>query len=225
MGRSAPPPAPSALLLEGACRLGVRLDGPAVERFSGYLQTLLEWSARVNLTALRGPEQIVRSGFLDSLTCLPLVPPGTARIVDIGSGAGFPAIPLAIAYNHATFTLIEATRRKVTFLRHVVRTLGLAHVTVLHDRAEICAEDPAHAEGYDVAFARAAATLPAQAALVAPFLRHEGVFLAQVAPPGAAALEALTRLGFTLARTVHPALSPAHEILVLRVAKMFHVKH
>jgi len=194
---------PRELLEAGALALGVRLDPTALDRFTRYLEELERWSASINLTALRRPADIVRDGFLDSLACDPLVPPETRRAIDIGSGAGFPAIPLAIARPALPFTLVEATRKKVTFLRHVARTLGLDRVQALHERAERLAREPAQAGAYDLALARAAAPLLEQAALVRPFLAAGGLFLAQVsALPGGEAVRALRSLGLAVERTV-----------------------
>ncbi len=214
----APPPQldPDELLVAGAASLGLRLDPLALDRFRRYRTELSRWSEQVNLTALRRPDQIVREGFLDSLACAPLIPPGAARVVDIGSGAGFPAIPLAIHRLDLTFTLVEAVRKKVTFLRHIARSLGLP-LTVLHARAESLADDRAHAAAYDLALARAVAPIPQQARLVRPLLRPGGIFLAHVGGGVHGLAEAL-RAGFLLEPRTHVVAGPAprRDILVLR---------
>jgi 16S rRNA (guanine527-N7)-methyltransferase len=125
---------------------------------------------------------VVRDGFLDSLACLPLLPPGPVGAIDIGSGAGFPAIPLALMRRDMAFTLIEASRKKCSFLRHVARLLDLSGVRVVWGRAELAAREPEHAGAYAVATARAAAHPALQAVMAAPFLRAGGRFLAQVGP-------------------------------------------
>jgi 16S rRNA (guanine527-N7)-methyltransferase len=187
--------APEDVLLAGASGLGLSLDALARERFQRYLEELLDWSAHVNLTALRRPADIVREGFLDSLSLAPFVPAAARRAVDVGSGAGFPALPLAILRPDLAFTLVESIRKKVTFLRHAARSLGLAGVAVVQARAEALARDPAHAGRYDVGFARAAAPLAEQAALVAPFLAPGGRFVAQAGALPAEAVQAAERAG------------------------------
>jgi 16S rRNA (guanine527-N7)-methyltransferase len=111
-----------------------------------------------------------------------VLPPGAGRAIDLGSGAGFPAVPLAIVRPHLHFTLVEASRRKANFLRHICRLLELRRTEVLWCRAEAAAEQPAYAGAYDLATARAAAQPGRQAELALPFLRPGGCFLAQVGP-------------------------------------------
>ncbi|MFB3817843.1 MAG: 16S rRNA (guanine(527)-N(7))-methyltransferase RsmG [Candidatus Methylomirabilales bacterium] len=194
--------APEDLLLAGARALGLTLDAAARARFQRYLEELVGWSAHMNLTALRRPADIVREGFLDSLSLAPFIPASARRAVDIGSGAGFPAIPLAILRPDLAFTLVESIRKKVTFLRHAARTLGLPSVAVVQARAEAVAREPEHAGRYDVGMARAAAPLAEQAALVAPFLAPGGLFLAQAGQLPAGAVEAAQHAGLQCVREV-----------------------
>jgi 16S rRNA (guanine527-N7)-methyltransferase len=214
-------PGPEDLLVAGAAGLGLRLAPGQVAAFRVYREEIGRWSARANLTALRRAEEIVRDGFLDSLACLPAIPPGARRALDVGSGAGFPALPLKLARTELAFTLVEASRKKATFLRHMVRTLGLADVRVIQRRAEAVAEDPRESGAYDVALARAVAPPPEQARLVRPFLRTGGLYLAQIGP-GPLDPEALARLldlGFEVERDVAlpaPLGRPGRRVLALR---------
>lgn len=213
------PTAPEELLLAGAQALGLTLDAAARERFQRYLEELIGWSAHMNLTALRRPAEIVREGFLDSLSLAPFIPAAAKRVVDIGSGAGFPAIPLAILRPDLGFTLVEAIRKKVTFLRHAARTLPLPGVAVVQARAEAVARDPAHAGRYDVGMARAAAPLAEQAALVAPFLAPGGLFLAQAGALPAGAVEAAEHAGLQCLRETPTPLGAAAARRVLVFAR------
>jgi 16S rRNA (guanine527-N7)-methyltransferase len=196
-GRPAPP-RPEDLLETGAAALGIPLDTRQLDAFRRYREEIARWSSRMNLTSLRDPEAIVREGFLDSLACLPLVPAGASRALDIGSGAGYPALPLKLARPSLHFTLVEASRKKASFLRHVIRALGLEGVRVVRCRAEELARQASEAGAYDVALARAVAPLPEQGRLVRPFLRPGGLFLAQVGadPLAGPALAGLAALGF-----------------------------
>lgn len=178
--RQQDPFGPEDLLVKGASALGLQLDSGQIQAFRLYREELLRWSARTNLTAFRDSAEVLREGVLDSLACLPFVPPLASRILDIGSGAGFPAIPLKLVRPSLDVTLVEASRKKCTFLRHILRSLGLRGVRVVQSRAEDLAADPAEQGKYDLAFARAVAPLPEQMRLVAPFLRAGGLFLAQV---------------------------------------------
>ncbi|HYB73881.1 MAG TPA: 16S rRNA (guanine(527)-N(7))-methyltransferase RsmG [Candidatus Sulfotelmatobacter sp.] len=179
-----PRPAPPAGdwqqgLREGALRLGVPLSPESLGLFERYMAELLRWQARANLTGFRTPRAIAQGGFLDSLACLRALPQGPLRIVDIGSGAGFPGLPIRIVRPGAALTLVEANRRRHSFLAHACRTLGLADVQCLHGRAETVAAGPGLRASFDVAFARAVRQLQAAAELAAGFLRPGGIFVSQ----------------------------------------------
>ena len=126
------------LLVRGAAQLGLAMDAAGVERLLVYLAELMKWSRRVNLIARDTPEaQVVETHFLDSLTLLPFLDgAGEVHLLDVGSGAGFPGLALACVRPDARFTLCEPRQKRVSFLRHVVRTLGLANVEVVADRVE-----------------------------------------------------------------------------------------
>jgi 16S rRNA (guanine527-N7)-methyltransferase len=194
-------PVPDDLLIVGAQQLGIRLSAEQIGAFRLYLAEVLRWSERMNITALTTPAEIIREGFLDSLACLALIPSDARQILDVGSGAGFPALPLAIVRSDLDFTLVEASRKKVTFLKHIARSLGLRHVHTWYGRAETAAGGVLAAEAFDVALARAVAPLPGQAALVRSFLRPGGIFLAQVGPNGVPekALDRLAAAGYQAA--------------------------
>ena len=126
------------LLVRGGAQLGLAMDPAGVERLLVYLAELMKWSRRVNLIARDTPEaQVVETHFLDSLTLLPFLDgAGEVHLLDVGSGAGFPGLALACVRPDARFTLCEPRQKRVSFLRHVVRTLGLANVEVVADRVE-----------------------------------------------------------------------------------------
>ena len=126
------------LLVRGGAQLGLAVDPAGVERLLAYLAELMKWSRRVNLVARDTPEtQVVETHFLDSLTLLPFLDgAGEVHLLDVGSGAGFPGLALACVRPDARFTLCEPRQKRVSFLRHVVRTLGLANVEVVADRVE-----------------------------------------------------------------------------------------
>ena len=126
------------LLVRGGAQLGLAMDPAGVERLLVYLAELMKWSRRVNLVARDTPEaQVVETHFLDSLTLLPFLDgAGEVHLLDVGSGAGFPGLALACVRPDARFTLCEPRQKRVSFLRHVVRTLGLANVEVVAERVE-----------------------------------------------------------------------------------------
>ncbi|MER3451517.1 MAG: 16S rRNA (guanine(527)-N(7))-methyltransferase RsmG [Thermus sp.] len=174
-------PEGKALLLEGGRALGLDL-APYLEAFSRYYALLREANQRLNLTALEGEREVVVKHFLDALT---LVPTGLfdqkEAVLDLGTGAGFPGLPLKILRPRLRMTLLEATRKKLDFTQEVVRALGLEGVRFLWGRAEELAHTPER-EAYDRVVARAVAPMPVLLELALPFLRVGGVFVAQKGP-------------------------------------------
>lgn len=128
-----------SLLLDGARQLGIELEPAACERLLVYLAELMKWSRRVNLIARDTPErQAIETHFLDSLTLLPLLRESESpvHLLDVGTGAGFPGLVLACVLPEARFTLVEPRQKRVSFLRHLIRTLGLSNAEVVADRIE-----------------------------------------------------------------------------------------
>ena len=174
------------VLSEGAKNLGLYPSSRHLALFERYYQELTAWNQRFNLTAITGYQQVQRRHFLDSLSCLVAFPRTSdvdtipnavplqmiARplwLLDVGSGAGFPGLPIKLMLPDAKLTLIEATQKKVTFLKHMVQVLGVADVEVLHARSEDVAHLPEHRERYDVVVARAVAHLSVVAEYCLPF--------------------------------------------------------
>jgi len=168
-------------------QLGVRLSAAQLDLLARYEQELIEWNARFNLTAIRNPQEIRTKHFLDSLTCLLALretPP--ERLVDVGTGAGFPGIPLKVIFPKMQLTLVESVGKKAEFCRHVVSTLSLSGVEVIQERAETLGQFPEHREQYDWAVARAVAILPVLAEYLLPLVRVGGGMLAMKGESGPA---------------------------------------
>lgn len=159
---------------------GFTLNAAQMAAFQRYEQELLAWNARFNLTAIRDVPGIRSKHFLDSLTCtLAWGKNPPASLIDIGTGAGFPGIPLKIACPSLKLTLVESVGKKVAFCRHIVETLNMKNVTVIQARAEELGQHRDHREAYDWAVARAVANLPILAEYLLPLVRTGGVALAQ----------------------------------------------
>jgi 16S rRNA (guanine527-N7)-methyltransferase len=174
---------PADPLVAGARELGIPITDQHVAAFETCHDELLEWNLRFNLTAITDRQGVLVRHFLDSLSCLKALPASQlaagARVIDVGSGAGFPGLPLKIVCPEMRLTLLEATRKKVSFLEHIVGVLGLNDVAVVHGRAEELGHDPAHREAYDWAVARAVADMPTLAEYLLPLVRVGGGVLAQ----------------------------------------------
>ena len=173
-------------LVEGAARLGIDLDGEQVERFGSYYEELIAWNENINLTAVTDRAEVQERHFLDSLAVASALPAavlnGRGRLLDVGSGAGFPGLPLKIASPRIDLTLLEATAKKTAFLRHVVDKLGLEGVKVVTGRAEEEAHESEMREQFGAVVSRAVARLDVLAELCLPFCAVGGVMVAQKGP-------------------------------------------
>ncbi len=157
--------------------------GREVDAFLRYLSLLRQWNRVHSLTAYREPAEILEKLFLDSLLFLRFLPPPIRRILDLGSGAGIPGIPLKIVQPQYALTLIEARRRRTSFLAAVVRELGLDDVQILTGRAEVLIKEfPTLAEGFDAVLMRAVGALDALTPLALRFLKPGGLLLASGPP-------------------------------------------
>ena len=170
------------LLREYTAAFGVELTDEMCDRFDRYAQLLVEWNQKMNLTAIVEPDDIVLKHFADSLTALPLLPKREGiTLIDVGTGAGFPAVALLIARPDLKVTLLDSLNKRLTFLQEVCRELGLSAQTV-HARAEEGGRDSLLREAFDVATARAVAALPVLSEYCLPFVKTGGIFLAMKGP-------------------------------------------
>lgn len=185
-------------LQAGLERLGVAADGVTLDRLARYHALLTEWNARIDLTAVLEPEEMVDRHYLDSAAplALDLIPQG-ARVIDVGTGAGLPGIPLCILRPDLRVTLLDAQRKRVTFLQAAIEALDLPAQAV-HMRAEDAARDEAHREAYDVAVSRAVAATPTLLELTLPFVRVGGRAIAWKGPGLQAELEQARRAAHLL---------------------------
>ena len=147
--------------------------------FELFKNELIEWNSRLNLTAIRTPEEIDKKHFLDSLTLLHLIPENTKTLADIGTGAGFPGIPLAIIRPDIQITLIESIGKKCKFLEHIKEILNLKNIEIVNARAEEVGKHIDYKNRFDIVTARAVTKIEELALLAIPLLKKEGVLLAQ----------------------------------------------
>ena len=142
-----------------------------MQKFFSYMELLLEWNQKMNLTAITDPKEIILKHFIDSMTISPYIEE-EKKVIDVGTGAGFPGIPLAIICPNTSFTLIDALNKRISFLKEIVTKLQLSNVVVEHARAEDFAKE--NREKYDITTSRAVANLPVLLEYMLPFVKKEG---------------------------------------------------
>ena len=148
------------------------LTDEACDKFVAYYDLLIDWNTRMNLTAITEPEDVVKKHFYDSLAALPYLKDG-AKVADVGTGAGFPAIPLLIMNPALKITIVDSLQKRITFLEEVLKTLGLSAECV-HARAEDFGRDPRCRGRFDATVSRAVASLPVLLELTVPLLKVGG---------------------------------------------------
>ena len=195
-----------------------------------FRDMLVEWNARFNLTALTDDASILQLHFADSLTLAPVIQ-GLQRdvplnVIDIGTGGGFPGIPLKIALSGLHMTLMDGTTKKLQFCEEVIRALALNAIRATHGRAEEAAHQPAHRERYDVVVARAVAPMPTLAEYLLPFARVGGHVIAMKGSDAHAeaqqALTAINILGGELVRIIDvklPGRDDKRALIILRKSR------
>lgn len=197
--------------------MGIEIGGAERAAFETYLRELTEWNKKTNLTAIEDADDILRKHFLDSLTVARALPEGSISLIDIGSGAGFPGIPLRVVRPDIRLALLEAVGKKAAFLEHMVVKLGLENASVIHARAEDIGRDTLYRESYDVAVARAVAGIGTLAEYALPLVKVGGRLIAQKSADAEDGGAAIAELGGKVSETIDIALEgvPPRRLIII----------
>ncbi|MGD0275864.1 MAG: 16S rRNA (guanine(527)-N(7))-methyltransferase RsmG [Syntrophales bacterium] len=166
------------VMIRGSKELGIDLPDDALDQFAKYFKEIITWNAKINLISTRSVLALPSRHFIDSLTAGPFITERDGALLDIGSGAGLPGIPLKIAFPGLSVSLVESSRKKASFLKHVVRTLALKNVSVLQRRLEEFTPKTSKRGAFDTIISRAALKLPLLITMSSPFLAEKGVLIA-----------------------------------------------
>lgn len=171
------------ILKEGLEKWDIEISENQKSQFKIYMDTLLEYNKVMNLTAIEDPKEIYIKHFLDSLSCLSIdfIKKGNS-VIDVGTGAGFPAIPIKIMRPDIKITLLDSLNKRINFLKEVGERVSLENVEYLHSRAEDAGNNKNYREKYDIALARAVASLPVLLEYCIPFVKKGGYFICQKGP-------------------------------------------
>jgi 16S rRNA (guanine527-N7)-methyltransferase len=178
------------LIIDGARKLGIEIDEAVTALYSIHASELIKWNRKINLTAITDPREIAIKHFLDSLVPAGLIS-DRARLLDIGSGGGFPGLPLKIFKPNTSVLLIDGVRKKINFLKHVLRTLGLENIEARQMRFEILLQDLEYAASFDVIISRALSDLSTFVKSALPLLAKHGTIIAMKGQVDAKELDAL----------------------------------
>lgn len=170
------------LLIKGTSEIGIKIDDAQAETFLKYKEILLEWNERVNLTSITDDQEVIIKHFIDSLTLLKFTELSQKNVIDVGTGAGFPGLPLKIAESSIELTLLDSLNKRVNFLEEVKNILKFDNVTLIHGRAEDFGTRPEFREKFDISLSRAVANLATLCEYCLPFVKLNGYFISLKGP-------------------------------------------
>ncbi|QUH25150.1 16S rRNA (guanine(527)-N(7))-methyltransferase RsmG [Serpentinicella alkaliphila] len=221
------------MLKEGSDQLGVDLDQKQIAQFMKYKEVLLEWNQKMNLTAIEDDKEIIIKHFLDSISCAKSEVIGNSgKVIDVGTGAGFPGIPLKIIFPNIELTLLDSLNKRIGFLKEVGNQLGINDIEYVHGRAEDVGQNKNYREKFDFAVARAVAPLNILLEYCLPFVKVGGYFICQKGSKLIEEMEesrvALKVLGGEVLKQIEvplPFSDISHNIVIIRKIKQTSTKY
>lgn len=210
------------LLFDGASKLNITLNDEQIDQYMTYMDMLIQTNKSLNLTAITEPDEVITKHFLDSITACRFIPQG-ASVIDVGCGAGFPGLPVKIARDDISLTLLDSLAKRLSFIENVLAANGTKNALCVHARAEDGARDKAHREKYDVALSRAVANMAVLCEYCLPYVKVGGTFLALKGPAAPEELQtaekAIKALGGEIALVSEaqvPFTDLLHKIVVIK---------
>ena len=221
------------LLISGAKELDIQLSETQVEQFMKYKTLLQEWNKKMNLTAITEDREVITKHFLDCMTINKALNMSEQKtVIDIGTGAGFPGLVIKIAFPHLKVTLVDALKKRLTFLETVINELGLTDIECVHSRAEDLGKNKQYREGFDICASRAVANLAVLSEYTLPFVKVDGYLIALKGQKLDEELEqgqkAIKILGGQLEEVVHtgvPFTDLDHKIAKIKKVKSTDTKY
>ena len=210
---------PDELLRRGIAELGLSFSGGQIDAFMKYLFELKKWNRAYNLTGLKKDEDIVIKHFLDSLLYLKALPDSTARVVDVGSGAGFPGIPIKIVRPEIEMHLVEPTGKKANFLRHIIKLVHLSDIYVIEKRIEDTKAQQDMPVFADAAITRALFDVPEFIKKASHIVREGGTLILSKGPKAEEELQSLGDVTFEVVTSKLPLTDVKRNIIVVKMKK------
>ncbi|WP_352399790.1 16S rRNA (guanine(527)-N(7))-methyltransferase RsmG [Anaerotignum sp.] len=212
------------MLLKSCCQqMQISLSQEMTEQFMSYMSLLLEWNEKMNLTAITEEREVILKHFVDCLSLVPyLEVTQETKIIDVGTGAGFPGLPVKIACPNVSMTLLDSLQKRIGFLEQAIIEMGLNNVVCVHARAEDGGQNPLYREAFDYCVSRAVANLAVLSEYCLPFVKIGGTLAALKGPDATAeileARSALEKLGGKVTRVVDvtiPFTELSHKLIFI----------
>lgn len=209
------------LVEEGAANLNIHIDRKITDQFSIHATELIKWNRKINLTTITDPVEVAVKHFLDSIISVRVMPE-YGRLLDIGSGGGFPGIPIKIMIPSLSVTLIDASRKKVNFLKHVIRSIKLIEINARQIRAEELAKDKTFKNCFDVIICRAFSGLDKIILQVLPLLAKDGIIVAMKGKLSESELESAGKYNLFLSVEKYelPFFELERSLVILKLKKL-----